>query len=218
MLYLMIQTYATLSVRNVLKIHRSAFYGTPGICTSTICISKKSIAKITTCISCYYLASFIDCVCYLLCFGGGGGGGALPLYCVSSMWRGRDPHFQPKISFPLHIIFTNGKNVSFQSNHHFSIAKQILHFFVVLETIVFKIYFPSNRNCFNTLQFSPPAWGQPECCSQTPIHGQRMRISDNITMFPNNISSRGPNFHARANELWSPPSVPFFFYFAVAYA
>ena len=31
MLYLMIETYATFSARNVLKIRRSAFSGTPGI-------------------------------------------------------------------------------------------------------------------------------------------------------------------------------------------
>ena len=39
--------------------------------------------------------------------GPGGGGGVLPYVCILGMCRARDPHFQPWISVPEHIIFTN---------------------------------------------------------------------------------------------------------------
>ena len=65
----------------------------------------------------------------------GGGGGVLPYVCILGMCRARDPHFQPWISVPEHIIFTN-----YQKNPFGSIT--ILHFladFAVPETIIFKI-------------------------------------------------------------------------------
>ena len=37
----------------------------------------------------------------------GGGGGVLPYVCILGMCRKRDPHFQPWISAPEHIIFKN---------------------------------------------------------------------------------------------------------------
>ena len=40
----------------------------------------------------------------------GGGGGVLPL-CILGMCRARDPHFQPWISVPEHIIFTNYQKI-----------------------------------------------------------------------------------------------------------
>ena len=51
----------------------------------------------------------------------GGGGGVLPYVCILVMCRARDPHFQPWISVPEHIIITN-----YQKNPFRSIT--ILHF------------------------------------------------------------------------------------------
>ena len=51
--------------------------------------------------------------------GGGGGGGVLPYVCILGMCRRRDPHFQPWISVPEHIIFTNYQK-SVPEHHHFT--------------------------------------------------------------------------------------------------
>ena len=51
--------------------------------------------------------------------GGGGGGGLLPYVCILGMCRARDPHFQPWISVPEHIIFTNYPK-SVPEHHHFT--------------------------------------------------------------------------------------------------
>ena len=40
---------------------------------------------------------------------GGGGGG--PYVCILGMCRARDPHFQPRISIPEHISFTNYQKI-----------------------------------------------------------------------------------------------------------
>ena len=53
---------------------------------------------------------------------GGGRGGVLPYVCILGMCRERDSHFQPWISVPEHIIFSN-----YQKNLFRSIT--ILHFF-----------------------------------------------------------------------------------------
>ena len=50
---------------------------------------------------------------------GGGGGGVLPYVCILGMCRARDPHFQPWISVPEHIIFTNYQK-SVPEHHHFT--------------------------------------------------------------------------------------------------
>ena len=57
------------------------------------------------------------------CSSGGGlqsrGGGVLPYVCILGMCRARDPHFQPWISVPEHIIFTNFQK-SVPEHHHFT--------------------------------------------------------------------------------------------------
>ena len=72
----------------------------------------------------------------IVCFGNcrtRGGGGVLPYVCILGMCRKRDPHFQPWISVPEHIIFINYPKNPFRSI-------TILHFladFAVPETIIF---------------------------------------------------------------------------------
>ena len=76
------------------------------------------------------------------------GVGVLPYVCILGMCRKRDPHFQPWISVPEHIIFTNFQKTPFRSI-------TILHFladFAVPETIIFKISLISTRS-------SPPTAG-----------------------------------------------------------
>ena len=43
----------------------------------------------------------------------GGGGGYFHRVCILGMCRKRDPHFQPWISVPEHIIFTNYQKIRF---------------------------------------------------------------------------------------------------------
>ena len=72
-----------------------------------------------------------------------GGGGYIHNYvCILGICRKRDHHFQPWISVPEHIIFTN-----YQKNPFRSIT--ILHIladFAVPETIIFKISLISTRS------------------------------------------------------------------------
>ena len=48
------------------------------------------------------------------------GGGVLPYVCILGMCRAREPHFQPWISVPKHIIFTNYPKKSVPEHHHFT--------------------------------------------------------------------------------------------------
>ena len=58
-----------------------------------------------------------------------GGGGVLPYYvCILRMFRAaRDPHFQPRISVPEHIIFTNYQKIRLGASP-FHICGRILPF------------------------------------------------------------------------------------------
>ena len=110
------------------------------------------------------------------------------------------PHFQPWISVPEHIIFTN-----FQKNPFWSIT--ILHFwadFAVPETIIFKISLISTRS-------SPPTAGSAQRCGLARrvlavgdwhyfSRSKRIKLvpEPNIFKFKTAQARSGaPHFHAR---------------------
>ena len=70
---------------------------------------------------------------------GGGGGGLLTHVCILGMCRARDPHFQPWISIPEHIVFT-------KFYQKIRSGASPFFFFAVLETIIFKISLISTRS------------------------------------------------------------------------
>ena len=77
---------------------------------------------------------------------GGGGGVVLPYICILGMCRARDPHFQPWISVPEHIIFTNYQKIRSGASPYYILAD-----FAVPETIIFKISLISTRSSPPTL-------------------------------------------------------------------
>ena len=96
------------------------------------------------------------------------------------MCRARDPHFQPWISVPEHIVFTN-----YQKNMFRSIT--ILHFladFAVPETIIFKI------SLISTHSSSPTAGSARPRVSDQP----ETRI---FTLKTDQALSGAPHFHAQ---------------------
>ena len=121
-----------------------------------------------------------------------GEGHFVGIYCVVGMCRRRDPHFWTKISDPVHINFTNGKNLSFPSITIFIVARQISHFAVLHGDHRFQkcISVQAVTTCIYTLQFiaargSPGPGvreqlpGQPEC--QPDVHPwASMRMFHNI--------------------------------------
>ena len=76
-----------------------------------------------------------------------GGGGVLPYVGILGMCRARDPHFQPWISVPEHIIFTNYQKIR-SGRHYFTFLAD----FAVPETIIFYISLILTRS-------SPPTAG-----------------------------------------------------------
>ena len=83
---------------------------------------------------------------------GGGGGYFHNFYvCLLGMCRARDPHFQPWISVPEHIIFTNFQKI-------ISGASPFYIFWRILpETIIFKIFFKFNPFIASHGRLSPNA-------------------------------------------------------------
>ena len=122
------------------------------------------------------------------------GGGVLPYVCILGMCRAREPHFQPWISVPKHIIFTN-----YPKNPFRSITILLLFFladFAVPETIIFKISLISTRS-------SPPTAGS----ARTQSVRQRRGLAAGQSASQTRPGSSGvSHFHAqnRSSSFRSP--------------
>ena len=154
-------------------------------------LGLKCYFYLVTAISGELLGGFVSYLAEGYCPGGGGGGVTSNYVCILGMCRTRDPQFQPWISVPEHIIFTN-----YQKNPFRSIT--ILHFladFAIPETIIFKISLISTRS-------SPPTAGS----ARTPprVSG---RFGDSHFHAQNGSSSfRSPAFSRSTGSSFRSPS------------
>ena len=116
--------------------------------------------------------------------GGGGGGKVFPYVCILGMCRARDPHFQPWISVPEHIIFTNYQKICSGASP-FYIFWRILPF---RRPIIFEISLISTRS-------SPPTAGSARMQSVRQRHGLAGCSGDSHFHAQNGSSSfRSPAF------------------------
>ena len=113
-----------------------------------------------------------------------GGGGVLPYVCILGMCRARDPHFQPWMSVPEHIIFKTYQSVL--EHHHFTFLAD----FAVPETIIFKISLISTRS-------SPPTAGS----ARTQSVWQRRGLAAGQSASQTRPGSSGDwHFHAQTGQ------------------